>query len=129
MKMPDRISFAGLVAALLATTCLGYASWGFHKSSERGTDVTFAYATRFKNGDTLPAGTYQMEVPKNSQTPDVTFYRDGKVMATVKAKVVAEQKKNGGTEVDSVTRGNAQEVTAIRPGGWEEELIFESAGQ
>jgi hypothetical protein len=70
-----------------------------------------------------------MEVRENSQTPDVTFYKDGKVMATVKAKVVTEQKKNAETEVDSITQGNAQEVTAIRPGGWEEELIFGSAGQ
>ena len=61
--------------------------------------------TKFNNGGTLPAGTYRMEVPENSQTPAVTFLQDGKVMATVKAKVVTEQKKNEDTEVDSVARG------------------------
>jgi hypothetical protein len=65
-----------------------------------------------------------MKVPENSQTPDVKFYKDGKIVATVKAKVVPEQKKNAETEVDSVTEGNAQEVTAIRPSGWEEKLVF-----
>jgi hypothetical protein len=68
-----------------------------------------------------------MEVPGDSQTPTVTFSRDGKVMATVEAKVVTEPKKNEGTEVDSVTEGDAQVVLAIRPGGWDEALIFGSA--
>lgn len=119
MQMLNKKSVAGLVVTILAATCLGFGSW-FHNSTERGTNVTFAFKTKFQNGDTLPAGTYRMEVPDNSQTPAVTFSQDGKVMTTVKAKVVTEPKKNDDTEVDSVTQGNAQAVTAIRPGGWEE---------
>lgn len=121
--------FAGFVVAILATTCLGFAAGGSHKSSERGTDVTFSSKTKFNSGDTLPAGTYRMEVPESSQTPAVTFSQNGKVMATIEAKVVNEQKKNGGTEIDSTTEGDAQVLTAIRPAGWDEELIFGSAGQ
>ena len=128
MQLLERKSFAGMVAAILATACVGFASWG-HKSSVRGTNVTFANTMKFQNGDTLAAGTYRMEVPDNSKTPAVTFSQDGKVMATVKAKVVPEQEKNGDTEVDSVTEGSAQEVTAIRPSGWEEELLFGPEGQ
>lgn len=128
MQLLGRKSFVGLVAAILATTCLGFASWG-HKSSVRGTDVTFANTMKFKNGETLPAGTYYMKVGEDSPTPDVTFYQDGKALATVKAKMVTEQKKNAATEVDSTTQGNAQEVTAIRPGGWAEELLFGPEGQ
>ena len=129
METLGRKSLAGFVAAILAVTCLGFAAGGSHKSRERGTDVTFSSTTKFNNGNTLPAGTYRMEVPENSQTPDVTFSQDGKVMATVEAKVVTEQKKNENLEVDSVTQGNAQVVTAIRPGGWDEAVIFGSAGQ
>lgn len=129
MQMLVRKSFAGLVAAILATACLGFAAGRSHKSSDRGTDVTFANAMKFKSGDTLPAGTYRMEVPENSPTPKVSFTQNGEVKATVEAKVVTQQKKNEGTEVDSVTEGNVQEVTAIRPIGWEEELVFGSAGQ
>jgi len=128
MQLLERKSFAGMVAAILATACVGFASWG-HKSSVHGTDVTFVNTMKFQNGDTLAAGTYRMEVPDNSKTPAVTFSQDGKVMATVKAKVVPEQEKNGDTEVDSVTEGSAQEVTAIRPSGWEEELLFGPEGQ
>jgi len=82
--------------------------------------------TKFNNGTTLPAGTYRMEVPENPTTPAVAFVQDGKVVATVEAKVVTEQKKNNATEVDSVTQGDAQVVRAIRPGGWTEEIDFGS---
>jgi len=128
MQMLSKKSVAGLVVILFAATCVGFGSW-FHNSTERGTNVTFSFMTKFSNGETLPAGTYHMEVPDNSQKPAVTFSQDGKVMATVKAKVVTEPKKNGDTEVDSVTEGSAQAVTAIRPSGWEEKLVFGSAGE
>lgn len=129
MQKLGRKSFVGFVVAILATTCLGLAAGGSHKSRERGTDVTFSSTTKLNNGSTLPGGTYRMEVPENSQTPSVTFSQDGKVMATVEAKVVTEQKKNEDTEIDGVTQGDAKVLTAIRPAGWNEKLVFGSEGE
>ena len=91
--------------------------------------MTFSNTAKFNDGNTLSAGTYRMEVSENSQTPAVTFSQDGKIMATTQAKVVTEQKKNDETEIDSVTQGGTNVVTAIRPAGWEEELTFGSGGQ
>ena len=98
MEIPGRRLFAGGVAA----TFRNGVPWtrgrgGSHKSTERGTNLTFAYLMKFRNGDTLPAGAYRMEVPEDSQTPEVTFSQDGKVMATVKAQVVTQPKKNEDT--------------------------------
>lgn len=129
MQKISRNSFAGLLAAILATACFGFASWGSHKSKDRSTDVTFADKTRFNNGDTLQPGTYRMEVAENSQSPKVTFSRDGKVIATVPAKLVSEANKNPDTEVDSVKQGDEQLVMKIRPKGWNESLEFGSAVQ
>jgi hypothetical protein len=70
-----------------------------------------------------------MEVSPNSQTPDVTFSKGGKVVATIKAKVVSQETKNSDTVVDTAADGGAQLVMAIHPGGWRESLIFGSAGQ
>ena len=126
-SMQLRRSFAGLAVAVLATTCVGFAAGDHHKSKERGVDVTFSTTAKFNNGNTLPPGTYRMEVADNSQTPAVTFLQQGKVVATTQAKVVTEQKKNDGTEVDSVTQGDTEVVTSIRPAGWDEELTFGSA--
>ena len=70
-----------------------------------------------------------MDVPENSPTPAVTFAQDGKVVATINAKVVNEQKKNDSTEVDSVTQGDTQVVRSIRPGGWTEKIDFRIVSQ
>lgn len=127
MQIPSKRSFAVLGIAIFAMTCLGFAG-GSRKSPKYKTDVTFSSVTKLKNGNTLPAGTYRMEVAENSQTPAVTFTQDGKVVATVDAKVVTEQKKNESTEIDSVTQNDVKVLTAIRPGGWDEELVFGSQG-
>jgi hypothetical protein len=126
MQLLSRRTFTGLVAAICATACLGFGSWAHRKSSEHGVEVTFANTMKFSDGNTLAAGTYRMEVPEKSQTPSVTFLQDGKVKATEQATVVTQQTKNSDTEVDSVTQGNEQAVTSIRPAGWEEKLVFGS---
>ena len=126
MSNQGRILSVGTFATILVTACFGFAAGGSHKSQERKAEVTFGTITKFNNGTTLPAGTYQMGVPENSPTPAVTFAQDGKVVATIEAKVVNEQKKNDVTEVDSVSQGDAQVVRAIRPGGWTEEIDFGS---
>ena len=129
MKISVKNSFALSVAAILAAACLGMASGSSHKSSNQAIDVTFTYTAKFNNGTTLPAGKYRMEISAKSPTPDVTFSQGGKVMATIKAKVVSQGNKNPSTVVDTEAAGDAQLVTAIHPDGWDETLIFGSAGQ
>jgi hypothetical protein len=128
MKMKFGKFIVGLVSTVLAATCLGFAGGKSHKS-ERATSVEFANTMKFNNGDTLPAGSYRMEVAEGSQTPDVTFVHDGKTVATEKANVVPENVKNQETEIDSVAQGDAYLVRAIHPDGWNEELTFGPAGE
>ncbi len=116
-------SIVGVLAAILLSACFVLAS------SDRRTTINFAETAKFQDGAVLPAGTYRMAVPENSQTPTVTFSKYGKVIATANAKVVTEPKKNSRTEIDSVTKGNAQLVTRIRPAGWDQALIFGSGSQ
>jgi hypothetical protein len=116
-------SLLGLLAAILGLACLGFAT------SNRETSVTFSQTAKFQNGATLPAGTYRMKVPENSQTPMVSFSKYGKVVATASAKLITEPKKNSMTEIDSVKRGNAQLVTRIRPSGWDQDVLFGNTNQ
>jgi hypothetical protein len=135
VQFPMRIlgtkTLGGMVVALLSVASLGLASWGIHKSksTERGTSVTIVDTLQLKNGSTLPAGDYRMDVAENTKTPDVSFYKDGKVIATTRATVVAEQKKNSETEVDYVKKGGANRLTEIRPSGWYKALLFTPGGQ
>ncbi len=101
----------------------------------------FAQQAKFKNGEVLPAGEYRMEVSKDSQTPEVKFYKiytgtyesqievGDKAVASVKATVVTEPTKNQKTEVLSESHGNIQVVKSILPAGWNERLVFSSAGR
>lgn len=131
MQLTNKVCTA-LVAAVLASACLGFASRGSQK--ERGVNITLTSATRFKNGDVLPAGAYHMEVAEASQNPSVKFYKEdmftrdwgGHAVASTTVKAVPETDKNRHTEIDSVTRGNAQVIKVIRPRGWREKLVFGS---
>ena len=57
---------------------------------------------------------------------DSTMPTDSKPGASVKAHVVTEPTRNDRTEIDSVTRGNADMVRWIRPNGWHEELVWQA---
>lgn len=118
-------SAVGLVVALMMTTGLSFAHfWSGHKSSVKSANITLASRMTLDNGTVLNAGSYHIEVPQNSKAPEVSFYRNGQVVAKVPAKVVAENQKNTQTEIDSNTRGNKDVITEIRPNGWSEKLVF-----
>jgi len=121
----------GLVVLVLMTASLSFARlWGEHKSSDKSANITIASVMALSNGNVLKAGSYHLEVPEDSQAPEVSFYKDGKVVAKAPAKVVAENQKNPYSEVDSIKQGNKDVITEIRPGGWAEKLVFsETSGQ
>ena len=123
MEKLGRSLFVGTLAAVLVTASLGLAA-NAHKNSDRKTFVTFASSVKLQGGATLPAGTYKIEVPEGTQNPTVSFLSGDRVTATAPASLVSEQNKNSQTEVDSVTDGNYQDVTTIRPQGWKESLHF-----
>jgi len=118
----------GLVVAMLLTAGPSFARlWGGHKTSVKSTNITLASNVKLGNGNILKAGDYRVEVPENSQAPEVTFNRDGKVVAEAPAKLVAENTKNPHTEVDFTMQGKENVITEIRPGGWNQKLVFNAA--
>lgn len=121
-------SLIGLAAAVLLAAPWSFAGWrGSHKSGDRSTHVTLSTAEELGNGPVLPAGTYRMEVPDNATKPEVAFYKDGKLVAQAQAQVVTSTNKNPYTEVDSRKAGSQQIITAIRPVGWTESLVFKKS--
>lgn len=122
-------SAVGLTLAMALASGLGYAKlWSSHKSDNRSVTVVLSGQNKLGNGAVLKPGTYKMEVPLNSSNPDVAFLRNGRAVAHAKAKLVNETEKNPATEVDSTTKGNEQYVTEIRPGGWNQKLVFSMSG-
>jgi hypothetical protein len=129
MKLKVLASAMGLAVALLLTASQSFAhSWIHHNSSERATSVTIDSPKELGNGAVLPAGSYNMEVSENSQNPEVMFYKDGKLVCKTQAKLVTQSQKNAYTEVDSTKLGDKDVIQEIRPSGWDQSLVFSSAG-
>lgn len=122
MRNAGRRLFIGSVATILVTACMGFAR--ADKPRTRTVNIDFANKMMLRNGQTLPEGTYRVEVPEDTKNPVVKFERHGKVIATAHANVVSQAKKNEQTTVNSIKRGQAQLITEIRPGGWDETLVF-----
>jgi hypothetical protein len=78
----------------------------------------------------LQAGEYTIRIPENTQSPEVEFYTDGRLVAKAQAKVETQPQKNEYTAIETTNEGNTDVVTAIDPSGLPERLVFnESSGQ
>ncbi len=115
-----------LVAAFLAVplaASLSFASWFSHNSTSKTASIDIANPTRVGKY-TLQAGTYKIQFPTNTQSPKVKFMRDGKVVASVPARVSSQSSKNEYTSVEVNTQGKTSVINKIEPEGLNESLVF-----
>jgi hypothetical protein len=92
--------------------------------------VTLERAVRLNNGTLLQAGEYTIRIPENTQSPEVEFYTDGRLVAKAQAKVETQPQKNDYTAIETTNEGHTDVVTAIDPSGLRERLVFsDSNGQ
>ncbi len=124
------LSIGRAMAAVALTAGLAFgASWFSHNSSVKSTNVDIVYNTTLPKGVVLQSGSYRMEIPLNTQTPDVKFFQNGKLVATVPAKVKPEGQKSSATEIDYDKRGSAHFMTRAQIQGLNEALVFSNAGR
>ncbi len=123
------IRFAlALATALVMTGSFSFAGSWFGRSSTKDFQVTLDSAAKLRNGTLLKAGDYTMKIPENTQSPKVEFYTQGRLVATIQARVQNESQKNEYTAVETTKKGNTNVITAIDPGGWRERLVFWGSG-
>ncbi len=104
-------------------------SWFSHNSSIKSTNVDIVYNSKFANGETIQPGNYKLEIPLNTQNPELKFFQNGKLMASVPAQVKGEARKAVSTEIDYSQLGGAHVITEVRPAGLSEALIFSKSSQ
>ncbi len=92
------------------------------------TNVDIVYNSKLSNGVTLQPGNYKLEIPLNTKTPDLKFYQDGKLVASVPASVKSEARKAPSTEIDYQDQSGSHYITEVRPGGLSEALIISKPG-
>jgi hypothetical protein len=119
-----------LGAALVLAASLSFAGSWFGKSSTKSFAVTLDSAAKLNDGTMLKAGDYTIKIPEHTQSPEVEFYTDGKLVAKEQAKVQTQPQANEYTAIELTTKRNTNVVTAIDPGGWRAKLVFgKSSGQ
>jgi hypothetical protein len=119
-----------VAAALLMTASLSLARSWFRKSSTKSYAVTLDSDAKLSNGSELKAGNYTVKVPEDTQSPEVEFYDGVKLVAKEQAKVVTQSQKNEYTALELTTKGSANVLTAVDPGGLSEKLVLTgSSGQ
>jgi hypothetical protein len=83
----------------------------------KSTDVNILQNAKLADGSALKPGNYKLEIPLVSKTPELKFYQNGKLVASVVAQVKEETRKPLSTEIDYTRKGNTEYLTEIRPGG------------
>jgi hypothetical protein len=81
-------------------------------------------AAKLSNGTALKAGDYVLKIAENTQSPEIDFYRNGKLIAKTQAKVVTQPRKNDYTAIETSPKGKVKVITAIYPDGWAERLVL-----
>ena len=82
------------------------------KSAGNAGEISLASSAKLANGPELKAGTYKVEVLSNSNSPDVVFYKNGKVVARTAAQLVDADKKNEASYVVATKQSDGSDVIA-----------------
>jgi hypothetical protein len=116
-----------LVAVLVIAASVGFAGagrLGFGRSSTKSFSVTLTKATKVTEGTVLQAGEYTIKFSVDTQSPEVEFWSDFKLVAKVQAKVEIQSAKNDRTEFETSIEETPAVLLAIDPAGLPEKLVF-----
>jgi hypothetical protein len=117
-----------LAAVLVMATSLSFGrTWHSEKSSAKSVTVTLDSDAKLNDGTVLKAGEYTVKIPENTQTPEVEFYMNGRVVAKAQAKLETRPQKNDLTAIETTHDGNTGVLIAIDPSGLPERLVFSGA--
>ncbi|HEV2233267.1 MAG TPA: hypothetical protein VGV68_07670 [Terriglobia bacterium] len=121
-----------LFAAAVAVFSSGVASaslWSHKKSGVESARVDLSGNTKLGNGPELKPGNYRVELLTTSPTPEVSFYRDNKLVAQTPVKLVSESKKNNETAIYTKPgENNSQIITEIELNGTNQKIVIPHAG-
>jgi hypothetical protein len=87
-------------------------------------EVIITKGAKIGNGPELQPGTYQVEIVKNQDSAEVSFFKGGDLVVKVPAKLTQENTKVHHTEVHYEEANGAQMITLIRLKGSKEGLVF-----
>jgi hypothetical protein len=130
MKRKWIVSAVVLMASFALTSGVSSAKiWGQRKPTNQSAGVAFSSVVRLPGGALLEPGSYKMQLVNESTSPEVEFYKDGRLVARSQAKVVSESQKNKLTSVCTDRSADGAILTEIRPAGWNKRVVFAASGE
>lgn len=109
------VSLLGVVFALLLTAGLAQA---------KTKTINLSYPAKLGDGPELQPGSYRIELVRDTEKPELIFYREKTAVARTPAKLVEEPAKASRTEIHFDFKDNKRILTQMRVEGWRERLIF-----
>ncbi len=116
---------SAIAAAAVLLFAAGAASAKFlrlSKSTNKSANIEISQQARLGNGPELQPGSYKVTLVSNSNSPEVAFYQNGKLVAQVPVQLVGGGNKFNQTEIHSNT--DTHEIIEMRLEGWNQRLIF-----
>ena len=124
----QRVVSKSILASIVSLAfVVSIASAKFGHSAEKSATVEITQSTQVPNGPTLPAGTYKVTLLGDSNTPQVGFYQDRKLVGQAPAKLVDQKSKSNDTEVYVDNAGGHSVLTEIDVNGWTKSIQFGNA--
>jgi hypothetical protein len=115
-----------LLAALTLTLTVGLAL--AKPKGNKSVNVTFLAATTMPDGVQLQPGEYRMTLLNDSSTPQVEFYRHGKLMCRCPVKVENKPTKADATQVIlDVSESGVHTLHSVVIGGSTQLVVFSAA--
>jgi hypothetical protein len=100
---------------------------GWAAPNEKAADVNFAFLTKLPEGKMLEAGRYRITLVNETATPEVAFYKDGKLLCKCPVKLENVEKTVSRTQVAyEKAADNSQLLTSILVRGWTQKIVFPS---
>lgn len=123
--MNNKWSRSALAAAAVLLFATGVASAKFprlSKSTNKSAEIEITQQARLGNGPELQPGSYKVTLVNNSNSPEVAFYQNGKLVAQAPVQLVAGANKFNQTEIES--NSDTHTIIEIRLQGWTQRILF-----
>jgi len=128
-KNKMRQSMLATTAAVFLTAGIALGFPGVHHSSQKSANIEVTEINQVPGGPTLEPGSYKVVLLNDSSTPEVAFYRNGKLIGQAPVKLVDQGKKFQQTEISANMQDDHTElITEMDLSGWTEKVIFTGSG-
>ena len=114
---------------VISMVSLVTASLTLAKTKEQSARISIAFTATLADGTQLQPGSYKVTLLSETGSPQIVFYKDGKLVCKCRVKLEDAKTKIPFTEI-SYEQGadKTNRITTMEIGGWTQKLILSGSG-